>query len=106
MPEHKYRLRLTPKAAEDLDAIYGYIFNTLSAAKAAHDLFGQIEEATMRLAVFPFSGSYVLEEPLRAKGYRKVVVDNYLIFYLVDEIGKQVVIMRVLFGASRYLDLL
>ena len=106
MPERKYRLRVVPKAAEDLDAIYGYIFNTLSAAKTANDLFEQIEKATMRLAVFPFSGSYVLEEPLRAKGYRKVVVDNYLIFYLADEAEKQVVIMRVLFGASKYLDIL
>ena len=106
MPEHKYCVRVAPKAAEDLDAIYGYIFNTLSAAKAADDLFAQIEKATMRLTVFPFSGSHVLEEPLRAKGYRKVIVDNYLIFYLVDEEGKQVVIMRVLFGASKYLDIL
>jgi addiction module RelE/StbE family toxin len=106
MPEHKYCLRVAPKAAEDLDAIYGYIFNTLSATVAANDLFEHIEKATMRLTVFPFSGSYVLEEPLRAKGYRKVVVDNYLIFYLVDETQKQVVIMRVLFGASKYLDIL
>ena len=29
MPEHKYCLRVAPKAAEDLDAIYGYIFNTV-----------------------------------------------------------------------------
>ena len=106
MPERKYRLRVVPKAAEDLDAIYGYIFNTLSAAKAANDLFEQIEKATTQLMLFPFSGSYVLEEPLRAKGYRKVVVDNYLIFYLVDEVGKQVVIMRVLFGASKYFEIL
>ena len=106
MPEPKYRLRVAPKAAEDLDAIYGYIFTTLSATMAANDLFEQIEKATMRLTVFPFSGSYVLEEPLRAKGYRKVVVDNYLIFYVVDEAEKQVVIMRVLFGASKYQNIL
>ena len=105
MPEHKYRLRIAPKAAEDLDAIYGYIFNTLSATMAANDLFDHIE-ATMRLMVFPLSGSCVLEEPLRAKGYRKIVVDNYLIFYVVDEVEKQVLIMRVLFGASKYQDIL
>ena len=106
MQEPEYCLRVAPKAAEDLDAIWGYIFNTLSATKAADDLFEQIEKATMRLTLFPFSGSYVFEEPLRAKGYRKVVVDNYLIFYLVDEVGKQVVIMRVLFGASKYFEIL
>ena len=54
MQEPEYCLRVAPKAAEDLDAIYSYIFNTLSAAKAADDLFEQIEKATMRLTLFPF----------------------------------------------------
>ena len=60
MPEHKYRLRVSPTAAGDLDAIYGHIFNTLSATMAANDLFEHIEKAAMQLTIFPFSGSYVL----------------------------------------------
>ncbi len=106
MSECNYRLRFTPKAAKDLDAIYDYIFNTLSAAMAANDLIEHIEKATMQLALFPYSGSQVIEESLRLKGYRKAIVNNYLLFYVVDEIEKQVVVIRVLFGASKYEEIL
>ena len=106
MPEHKYRMRFTPKAAEDLDAIYEYVFSSLSATIAAEDLMEHMEKAVQQLLQFPLSGSYVREEALKAKGYRKVVVDNYLLFYVVDEAKKQVVIRRVLFGASRYQEVL
>jgi addiction module toxin, RelE/StbE family len=102
MSECNYRLQFTSKAAKDLDAIYDYIFNTLSATMAANDLLEHIEKATRQLTVFPYSGPHVLEESLRMKGYRKIIVDNYLLFYVVDETEKQVVVIRVLFGASKY----
>ena len=60
----------------------------------------------MRLIEYPFSCQYVLDEPLKAKGYRKLIVDNYLVFYLVNEAENQVIIMRILYGASKYQDIL
>jgi len=48
----------------------------------------------------------VLDEPLKARGYRKLIVDNYLVFYLVEELDKEVVIMRILYGATNYQDIL
>jgi len=60
----------------------------------------------MRLKDFPFSCSYVDGAFLKRKGYRKLIVDNYIAFYLVDEEEKQVVIMRVLYGRQKYQDLL
>ena len=60
----------------------------------------------MRLKEFPFSCSYVADEFLRNKGYRKLIIDNYIVFYLIDEENKQVIIMRVLYGKQKYEDLL
>lgn len=60
----------------------------------------------MRLTGFPYSGSVLLDEFLKSKGYRKLIVDNYIVFYLVNELEKQVVIMRILYGAQNYRDLL
>lgn len=40
------------------------------------------------------------------KGYRKLIIDNYILFYLVDEENKQVTIMRVLYGKQKYENLL
>lgn len=99
-------MKFTPKAEEDLDEIYGYIFGTLSAVIAADKLVDHIEKAIMRLKEYPVSCQYVLDEPLKAKGYRKLIVDNYLVFYLINEAEEQVVIMRILYGASNYQDIL
>jgi len=60
----------------------------------------------MRLKYYPYSGSFVLDEFLKSRGYRKLIIDNYLAFYLVNEPEKQVVIMRILYGAQNYQDLL
>ncbi|NLZ27343.1 MAG: type II toxin-antitoxin system RelE/ParE family toxin, partial [Firmicutes bacterium] len=43
---------------------------------------------------------------LRGKGYRKLIVDNYLVFYLVYKKEKQVIIMWVLYGRREYQGLL
>lgn len=59
----------------------------------------------MRLRYFPYSCSFVLDEPLKNKGYRKLIVDNYIAFYLVNETEKQVVVMRILYGAQNYENL-
>lgn len=46
------------------------------------------------------------DEYLRNKGYRKLIVDNYIVFYLIWEEKKQVIIMRVLYGKQKYENLL
>lgn len=60
----------------------------------------------MRLAIFPEPGSLVTDETLRNKGYHKLIVDNYIVFYLVDEEDKQVVIMRILYSGRQYENIL
>ena len=106
MPENSYSLKFTPKAHEDLDQVYSYISEKLFAELAADNLLERIESSIMRLKDFPYSGSLVLDEPLKNRGYRKLIVDNYMAFYLVDEMEKQVVIMRILYGAQNYQNLL
>jgi toxin ParE1/3/4 len=106
MLKNNYRLKFTPSARKDLDTIYDYIVNELYAKEAANKLLEKIEASIMRLRDFPFSCSFVEDGFLRSKGYRKLVVDNYLVFYLVHEEEKLVVIMRVLYGRREYQDLL
>jgi addiction module RelE/StbE family toxin len=106
MSDKIYDLKFTPKASEDLDQIYGYISGKLSADIAAKSLLEKIESNVMRLQEFPFSCNYVKDDFLKNKGYRKLVVDSYIVFYIVDERKAQVIIMRVLYGAQNYLDIL
>lgn len=106
MPEKIYSLKFTPKASEDLEHIFIYISRNLFVEIAADNLLERIESSIMRLKNFPYSGSFVMDEPLKNRGYRKLIVDNYVAFYLVNEPEKQVVIMRILYGAQNYQKLL
>lgn len=90
MAGERYELKFTPKAEEDL------------AEKAATDLMDKFEASILRLKDYPYSCSFVVDEPLKSRGYRKLIVDNYIAFYLVDETEHQIIIMRILFGASNY----
>ncbi|WIF95223.1 type II toxin-antitoxin system RelE/ParE family toxin [Caminicella sporogenes] len=85
MGKNRYSLKITPAAKEDLEKIYDYITNELYNESAAENLLDKIEESFMRLKDFPFSCSFVADEFLKNKGYRKLIIDNYIGFYIVDE---------------------
>ncbi|SKC57291.1 type II toxin-antitoxin system RelE/ParE family toxin [Maledivibacter halophilus] len=106
MVENSYKIKITPKADNDLDEIYGYITNELLNGDAAENLMNKIETSIMRLKQFPFSCSHVEDDVLKDKGYRKLIIKNYIVFYIVDKIEKQVVVMRVLYGPQKYQDII
>lgn len=106
MGNRNYHLKFTLIAEKDLDEIYSYISNELFAEIAALDLMDKIENAIKRLIRFPLSCSLVSDKLLKNKGYRKLIVDNYIVFYLLNKAEKQVIIMRILYGVSKYQDVL
>jgi len=106
METSSFSLRFTPAASKDLDKIFAYIANYLFVPNAAHSLMEKIEKSILRLCDHPLSGSLCEDVTLRAKDYRKLVVDNYIVFHLVDEMNQQVVIARVFYGAMDYERLL
>jgi toxin ParE1/3/4 len=102
MAENKYSVEFTVKAGADLEQIYLYIANDLFNPDAAQRLLDKFEKHIMILRSYPFSSNVVQDTFLQKKGYRKLVVENYLVFYLVDEISNKVRVMRVLYGAQQY----
>ncbi len=106
MSGSSFHLKFTAAAYDDSEQIYSYISKKLLAETAADNLLEKIESSIMRLKKFPYSGSLVSDEPLRKRGYRKLIIDNYIVFYLVNEMDKQAVIMRILYGAQNYQNIL
>lgn len=102
MENERYRIRYTPLAFDDLDEIDSYITDTLCNGQAAVRLLNEIEKSVDQLRQFPQIGSVVEDAYLASKGYRKLIVENYLVFYLINEPQKEAVIMRVLYGAREY----
>ena len=106
MKNKSYRIRYTPLAYADLDDIDTYIPETLHNSSAAENLRDEMEASIRQLENYPLLGFEVNDSYLASKGYRKITVQNYLVFYLIDHTEKNVIIMRILHGAREYRDLL
>lgn len=106
MEPENYRIRYTPLAYEDLSEIDTYISQVLLNPQASLGLLDEMQGFINRLKQFPLIGSEVEDPYLASKGYRKLVVQNYLVFHLVDREKKEVIVMRILYGAREYHNLL
>jgi addiction module RelE/StbE family toxin len=106
MQEHEYKLKFTREAREDLDKIFEYITQKLDAPIAAENLIDKIQTASERLRRFPQIGKIPADDTLAKKGYRMLIVDNFLEFYQVDEVQNIVRIMRIVYGKRNYTQLL
>lgn len=101
-----YNIIIKVDAQEDLTNINDYISTVLFAPSAANALLDKIEAVFSSLRSFPEMGTLLKTEIQTKFVYRWIKVDNYLIFYTVDSTTETVHIMRVLFGASNYLNVL
>lgn len=94
----KYRLLIFPSAQLDLKDVVDYV-NELSPA-ATIKLYDEIIDGIGSLANLPLRCPLLKGPVLRAKGYRLLVVQNYLVFFVVN--GTAVEIRRILYGRRRY----
>ena len=100
-----YKLVYLPSARQDMIEIMRYISLQLKNPSAAHRLANKLIEAGESILGFPYSNpAYVPIRPLKRE-YRKLLVQNYLMLYRVDEEKKLVTIVRVIYAKRDY-DLL
>jgi toxin ParE1/3/4 len=93
-----YEILLTRPAAKDLEGIGLYIAQELHAPQTALYFLEKIDCQIKNLEEMPHRHELISYEELAHKGIRKVTVQNYLIFYSVDEQARRVTILRVLYG--------
>lgn len=96
---NKYILRYLPAAVDDLISIFDWITNDSQANAAA--FVDKIDQRIGNLAMHPLIGHVPQDEKLKSSGYRVLVIESYLVFYIVR--GKTVEIHRIIHG-SRNLD--
>ncbi|WP_187759771.1 type II toxin-antitoxin system RelE/ParE family toxin [Thiospirochaeta perfilievii] len=102
---NQYKINLTQKAYGDLRDIYSYIKEELHTKSSALKVIDEIENRIMLLKDYPEIGTFVKDEVLLKKGYRKLIVNNYIALYLIDDNRKIVNIIRVVYGKRDYLEL-
>ncbi len=98
----RYKVKIYPSAQRDLRDIADYL-NTLSPS-AALRYYDKLTEETAGLSTMPERCPKPRNLALAAKGYRYLIVENYLIFYVVS--GGTVQIRRILYGRRDYRALL
>ena len=104
MNTNSYKIILTDTAKEELQGIYEYISNKLLEKQIAKKLMNKIEQNIMKLEQNPYLYSKVCVKP-HNDTYRRLIIDNYVALYDIEENEKQVIIYRILYGRMDYLNI-
>jgi len=96
---NKYTLRYLPIAEEDLISILDWIAK--DSPSRALKFIDKLEEKIGKLEKFPLIGGIPRHPKLREYGYRVLVVESYLVFYIIR---KSTVEVHRVIHASRDID--
>jgi len=94
----RFRIVYLHKAQQDLLEIFAYI--AADRPQAARRILMDFDRSIARLEKFPRSGTVPNDPALKRRGYRILVVEDYLVFYLIKD--KLIQIRRVLHGRGQY----
>jgi len=94
----KYRVKYLPVAQRDLVEIIDYI--RIDSPDSAMGFLNRFDKAVVKLENSPLMGTLPKDNRLQSLGYSILVIDNYLIFYVVKD--SIVEIRRILHGKRRY----
>ena len=94
----QYRVLITDEALNDMESIYEYIAEELLAPDTAMGQYNRIADAIETLDQMPERIKLMESEPEKTRGLRKLIVDNYAVFFIIAY--DIVIVTNVLYGAS------
>lgn len=104
--QSEYALNIYPEAVKDMERIFEYISVTLcnptAAAKQIHDF----EQSLNLVCSQPECCPYIRNEYVKDKTLRKLLVNNYIVFYRAIHDRREIQVVRVLYGMMNYEKLL
>ena len=91
----KYRVKVNPRAISELDRIYKYIADDELSPQNARGQVDRIKKAVLNLDTFPQSHQERNEGRYAGKGYRQLLIDNYVVIFRIDELHKTVYVVTI-----------
>ena len=91
----KYKIKINPRAIRELDNIYEYIAKEKLAPENAKGQIDRIKKAVLNLDTFPHSHQERNEGRYAGKGYRQLLIDNYITIFRIDETSKTVYVVTI-----------
>lgn len=90
-----YKVKLYPRAIRELDSIYKYIANEKLAPENAKGQVDRIKKSILNLTTFTQSHQERNEGRYAGKGYRQLLIDNYIAIFRIDDINKIVYVVTI-----------
>ena len=94
----EYKIIIETTAEFDLYSILRYITDNLKEPISAQRIYTSIKEKVNSLDQLPQRHPLVRDEALASRGLRWMPVENYSVFYVVDETNRKVNILRILYN--------
>jgi len=94
----KYSVNITLTAQKDINDTIAYIRDELKNPSSAAKLKDKLKEYIFSLAKFPYRHELAKDKAIAQKGIRKILVDDYIVFYIIEEQEHQVTVIRMLYN--------
>jgi hypothetical protein len=91
----KYEVMIYPRALQDIDDIYAYIALEKLSPENAKGQTDRIWEAIKTLDTFPESHQDRVVGRYAGRGYKQLIIDNYIAIFKIDKQHKKVFIITV-----------
>lgn len=98
-----YEIEFTEDCREEINEIYEYISEKLVAENSAKKLMRKMRDAVMDLSESPNLYMKIEKKDKLKREYRRIVIDNFVVLYTVDESSKKVYIAHMYYGRRDYL---
>ena len=93
-----YTINYSQVALDDLREIYAYIAKELFAPDTAKSQLKRIREKVRSLSFMPARYALVEFEPWHSVGIHQITVNNFIVYYLIDNETGIVTIVRIFYG--------
>ena len=101
---HKYETEYSKEAKQDLIEIKRYIKDTLKQPETAQNLVSRIRRKIDMLEDNPKIYAIIDLDITKKLEIRKLVIDNYIVFYRVE--GDKIQIVRIMYGRRNWINLI
>ena len=99
-----YQVEFTDECIEEINEIYEYISKKLIANESAKRLIQKVKKNILLLSSNPRLYTKIEKENDIELEYRRMVINNYVVLYTIDDEKKIVYISHMYYGKRNYLD--
>ncbi|MBQ3644636.1 MAG: type II toxin-antitoxin system RelE/ParE family toxin [Candidatus Riflebacteria bacterium] len=92
-----YEIIMTPDSENDLIELSDYISDVLLAPKTAISYLREIRNEIKKLENFPKKYAILQEEPFYSLKIRRFIVNNFFVYYRIDEENRIVYILNIIY---------